>query len=172
MNLRREVLFGGLALAVALAPTGSRAGDAQVAILSRGNALNLPAAFLADTRRRLEQLAAGALYANQPEAPASARALEIRIQYDPPFWLALPTRQGQTLQVRELTLVTSSSANESWPMLFASSRQETWSLAKYSGPLVLAILCSPELTPYAPPAIIPNCHLANPPSEPRRRLER
>jgi hypothetical protein len=151
-----------LAAAQALAPTGASAGEAQVAILAHGKPLDLPAALLADTGRRLEHLALGALYAELSDAPASARALEIRIQYDPLLLLELPTGQGRTLHVRELTLFTSSSASDGWPTLVASSNEETWSLAKYSGPLVLAILCGRELRPYAPAAIQPNCHLASP----------
>jgi hypothetical protein len=151
-----------LAAAQALAPSCARAGDAQVVILAHDKPLNLPAALLADTGQRLERLALGALYASQYDAPASARALEIRIQYDPPFLLELPTGQGRTLHVRELTLFTSSSANDGWPTLLASSNEETWILAKYSGPLVLAILCGRELSPYAPATMQPNCHLASP----------
>jgi hypothetical protein len=132
----------------------------HVEVRFHGEPLEFSPSYLAHLGHAVEQLAVGSWYADQSPRPEQPPDFQILVTYAPPLSLELPTREHQTIQVRQLELSTSSSADEGWPVLFASTTATTWFLAKYNGPLVLDIFCSPELEPYAPAAIQSNCHLA------------
>lgn len=164
-NVRFKTCVVALSVALSAADAGldsarERSSAAEIEIRWHGGKLSLPGEFLETLRRNLEQLAAGALYAVQSETLAESQDLTIIVRYDPPLTLKLPTRDSETISVRQLLLAVGSTANEGWPVLFASTAEETWFLAKYSGPLTLEIMCSPELKVYAPPSMQANCHLA------------
>ncbi|MEK7316034.1 MAG: hypothetical protein AAB011_07635 [Candidatus Eisenbacteria bacterium] len=134
--------------------------DPLIEVSWHGKALAYSPAYLRTLRTAVEQLAEGALYAEQAEPPATSTDLVILVRYEAPLSLKLPTREAQSILVRQLYLATSSEANSGWPVLFASTTETSWFLAKYSGPLALEILCTPELESYAPAAIRSSCQLA------------
>jgi hypothetical protein len=136
-----------------------RAESPSVQVRWHDKEAKLSTQYLDDLRVGVERLAAGSLYAVSSKLPGTTPGLEVVVRYPASHSVELKTHPGQVVLVRQLTLYTSDSDNEGWPTLFASSHEGTWFLAKYSGPLTLDLLCSPQLEQYAPRAIRKNCHL-------------
>ena len=149
-----------LALLVAIAVSPLPAGESSstsVQVRWRGAPVALAPDSLAAIARKVEQLARGALYADRSTPPDTPRELEILIHYDPPLSLELPLREPALASVRSITLFTTAVDKDGWPALFAFTDEGSWYLAKYSGPHLLDLFCSPELEAYTSAAFRSKC---------------
>src|SRR5262249_49964150 len=132
------MLVGSASSALAALPHATRSVEAY----SHGGLLKFPPSYLAKLGHHVEQLAIGSWFAEQSALPKQTPELHILVKYERPLSLSLPTREHQTIRVRQIELSVSVSTDGGWPVLFASTADTSWILTKYSGPLVLDIFCS------------------------------